>query len=648
MKQISATRIEAFTHPVHGVVAVAIADGHGDAGGIGAFLTVDAAGVPTVYGPDQLPSGQQRDLVEMFDLAAARKGRRIDWSAERLSEGLSFFGLFGTADNTAADVCIRAACARNPKIPLAEMTDAIHTRLKAALSPVVAAIDTEALHALRASSSFSRSDFSFYATGDGSASTMERRQRRLQAAAAYPILAASMARNLRARLAIDGAKPLNEELILAFGQTKGKEPIFTKALLRRLHGLDWPVPVGVSPEWLAERIGEIPADWFPKTPEDWDAFLVVARGLGRTLPQRLGIPFSDLVKGCSGKWVDFRRRLAKSYFDSRPPEDLDEEGRRAWLRTPPVPDESFEALNNASIDLADMVDQFARLVVLPAAGLANPDNKPFLAETQRTAARHAAADLLFGGKNAGAMFELSRHYHTQAEHVHERATSFTTPAAVEFKQVAEDGWAPLCNQVQAPNGVWIVPLTDPRELEDEGRGYSGKSSRNADGTEGLCHCVGGYSSACRDSGHHILSFRFIDEGLTKRLSTIELDAVSEGDRKFKVRQHRGPRNGKAPDAAAEAWEWFQDAVWSDQIALNYEGIRSYMVTQMKRRDDDIERACGYKWKEDGAFENALRAFDEWLGKGLRQISPADFIALPEVTRVSDEIMPKHRTMLTLA
>jgi hypothetical protein len=643
MKRIPATRIESFTHPVHGIVAVAIADGQQGAGDVGAFLTVDAAGVPTVYGPDPLPCGSQHDLIEMLDQAAARKGRRVDWSAE-LSEGLSFFGLFGKAANSAADVCVRAACARNPKIPAAEMTDAVHANLKAALAPVVAAIDTEALHALRASSSFSRSDFSFYARGDGSAASMERRQHRLQAAAAYPVLAASMARNLRTKLAIDAAKPLNEELILAFGQTRGKEPVFSKALLRRLHGLDWPVPVGVSPEWLAERIGEIPADWFPKTPEEWDAFLVVARGLGRTLPQRIGVSFGDLVKGCSGKWIDFRRRLAKSYFDSRPPEDLDEEGRRAWLRSPPVPDESFEALHNAAVDLADMVEHFSRLVVLPAAGLSNPDSKPFLAETQRSAARHAAAELLFGGKNAAAMFEISRHYHTRVEHVLEQATGHGAPAAIEFKQVAQDGWAPLCNQVQAPNGVWIVPLTDPRELADEGRGFSATSTRNDDGTDGLAHCVGGYASSCRDSGHHILSFRLIEEGTTKRLSTIELDAIVEGDRKFKVCQHRGLRNGKAPDPAVQAWEWFQDAAWNDQITINYEGIRSYMVTQMKRRDDDVERACGYKWKEEGAFENALRAFDEWLGKGLRQISPSDFIALPEIARVSDDIMPRHRTM----
>jgi hypothetical protein len=472
---------------------------------------------------------------------------------------------------------------------------------------------------------------------------MERRQRRLQAAAAYPMLAAAMARNLRAKLAIDGAKPLNEELIQAFGKSRSQEPVFSKGLLRRLHGLDWPVPDGVSPEWLAERIGEIPADWFPKTPEEWEAFLVVARGLGRNLPQRIGIPFSDLVKGCSGKWVDFRRRLAKSYFDTRPPEDLDEEGRRAWLRSPPVPDESFEALHNAAIDLADMVDQFSRLVVLPAAGLSNPDNKPFLAETQRTVARHAAAELLFGGKNAGAMFEISRHYHTQAEHVLEQATGHAMLTPTEFKEVAEDGWAPLCNQVQAPNGVWIVPLTDPRELADEGRGLNG-SPRNADGSDGLCHCVGGYSSSCRDHGHHILSFRYIENGMIKRLSTIELGPIAEGDLKFKVCQHRGHRNGKAPDVSAQAWEWFQDAVWSNQMALNHAGIRSYMVTLTKRRDDDVERACGYKWREEGAFEHALRAFDEWLGKGLRQISPPDFIALPEIARVSNEIMPRHRSM----
>lgn len=643
MKRIPGVRIEAFSHPSRGIAAAIIAEGRDGMGDVGVFVVVDASGVPTVHGPDPLSADPRRDLVEMLDKAAARKDRRIDWS-ERLSEGLSFLGLFRGEGDDATAVCIRAAVARNPNLPEPEIERAVSAALKTALGPIAAAIDGEALHALRASSSFSRSDFTFYASGDGSAATLERRRKRLQAAAAYPVLAAAMARNLRAKLAIDGAKPLNEELIPAFGQTAGKEPIFSKALLRRLHGLDWPVPTGVSPEWLAERIGEIPADWFPKTPEDWDAFLTVARGLGRTLPGRLGIPFGDLVKGCSGKWVDFRRRLAKSYFDTRPPEDLDEEGRRAWLRSPPVPDESFDALHTAATDLADMVDTFARLVVLPAAGLANPDSKPFLAETQRTAARHAAASLMLGGKTAPAMFEISRHFRTQAEHVMAMATGQAPVAPVEFREVAADGWAPLCNQVQAPNGVWIVPLTDPRELADEGRGYAGATTLNEDGSHGLSHCVGGYSSSCRDHGHHILSFRTIQDGRMTRLSTLELRPVTEGDNKFDVAQHRGKHNGTPPEEAKRAWEWFQDAVWANQIQLNHAGIRSYLVTQMQRRDDDVERACGYKWREEGAFETALRAFDEWLGKGLRQLPAADFIALPEIAGVADAIMPRHRTL----
>ena len=640
MRRIAGTRIETFTHPERGPVLAALTDR------AGAFLTVDASGVPTVYGPDALPTDPKGDLAAMFESAVARKDRRVDWS-KNLSDGLSFFGLFRPGEDSFVESAARAAAARaqqragqaGPALA-AELRNEISLALRNALAPLMAAMDADALRALRAVSSFTAAEFGFYARGDGSAASMERRKRRLQAADAYPLLAGAMARNLRTKLAIDRSAPLNEEMIQAFGQNRKQEPVIGKALLRRLQGLDWPVPEGVTPEWLAERVGELPADWFPKTPEEWDAFMTVARGLGRNLPQRLGMSFADLVKNCGGKWVDFRKRLAKAYTDARPPEGMDEAERTEWLRNPPKPDESYEALNNAAIGLADMVEAYARLVVLPAAGLANPDNKPFLAEPQRNAARHAAAELLFGGKNAAAMFEISRHYHTQAERVLEAATGHQPAARVEFKEVAEDGWAPLCNQVQAPNGVWVMPLTDPRELQDEGR-----HGKNADGSHGLHHCVGGYSEACKTRGHHILSFRYIDEeGRISRQSTIEIDAIAEGDRKFKVCQHQGKGNGKIPDASREAWEWFQEAVWTEQVRLNYEGIRTYMVTQRTRRDDDVERVCGYKWREEGAFETALGAFSEWMPKGLRGLPAAEFLALPEVQAASDAIMPRHRAL----
>lgn len=635
-------KIESFVHPELGVVAGVLIRGRTGTGATGAFIAVDQMGVPTVFGPlVESVEILDEDMAAAFEQVRHTAAKR-DWTDKKLSEGLSYFGFFRRdEDSTVIDVCMRVQ-AENGRQPDDETMAEIRRAFMGAMSPIVAAMDAEALKALRASSGFSRSDFAFYARGEGGAERERRRVQRLQAAAAYPLLAASMARNLRAKLAIDSAKPLGEALIDAFGR-RDEKPIFTKGALRRLQGLDWQVPNGVTAEWLVEKIGSLPPEWFPKSPEEWHAFLSVARGLGRTLPRISGVSFPELVAGCGGKWIDFRKRLAKAYTDTRPPENLDDEQRREWLRNPVLADETSGALQNAVIDLENMIENFARLVVLPAAAKLGGDAKPFLGETHRAAARHAAARLLFSGKNAAAMFEVSRHFATQLEHVLELASG--EPPRSEFKQVAEDGWAPLCNAILAPNGVTIMPLTDPRELADEGRGLGGTSTLNADGSHGLAHCVGGYSESCRKRGHHILSFRMVNpDGTFKRLSTIEILPVSQGDVALKVNQHRGRRNGEPPADAKDAWTWFHQGVLEGKVALNYEGVRQYLQGIVARWNDDVERMCGYEWREEGAVERALRAFDPYLGKGLRNLPAERFAELPEVAAVGDEITPRRLAM----
>ncbi|MGY3581840.1 hypothetical protein ACVIGB_000089 [Bradyrhizobium sp. USDA 4341] len=633
-------KIGSFVHPELGIVAGVLVLGRTGTEVTGAYITVSNLGVPTVYGPlSERAVVLDEDLAEAFERIRKGPAAKSEWADKKLSEGLSYFGFFRRDEaSTIVDLCMRAQSDDGRQADDETLSEIRRSFMKA-MSPVVAAIDGEALKALRATAGFSRSDFAFYAPGEGGADREQRRIQRLQAASAYPMLAVAMARNLRTKLAIDGAKPLAEALIDGFGLRDGR-PVFSKGVLRRIQSLDWPVPNGITPEWLAEKLGSLPPDWFPKNPEEWNAFLSSARGLGRTLPSVSGMPFPDLVAGCGGKWTDFRKRLAKAHTDTRPPENLDEEQRREWMRNPVVPDESFGALQNAVVELEHMIETFARLVVMPAAATLGGETKPYLGEPQRAAARHAAARLLFGGKNAAAIFETSRHFATQLEHIQQIAAG--EPVRPAFKQVAEDGWAPLCNAVLAPNGVSIIPLTDPRELADEGRGLGGTSTLNEDGSHGLAHCVGGYSESCRKQGHHIMSFRLINQdGSFKRLSTIELLPISEGDREMKVKQHRGRRNGEPPADARDAWDWFRQAVRDTRVPLNFEGIRQYLIGLVSNWNDDVERMCGYKWREEGAIERALRAFDPYLGKGLRGLSVQRFLELPDIDAVGIEITPRR-------
>lgn len=601
----------------------------------GVFVTVGNDGLPSVVKTPVADhaAGQELSALHAEALAglADAERRRAD---ENLSKGLSYIGIGQRpANGSLADAgaaALEASAAG--RMSREDANRSVQALLTEAIAPVMVAIDQGALRALRAAPAFSRSDFSFYATKDERRGLLRR-----QAADVYPILAGVMARNLRAKLAIDRAEPLAEALTSALGQRKDCVPVFGKALLRRLQGLEWPLREGIGPEWLGEKLSVIPPEWFPKTPEDWEAFLTVADGLGRNLPQVLGVGFEDLVAGCGGKWKDFLKRIAKAYTDTRPPENLDDAERVEWLRTGGrSPDESPQALKNAAIDLEDMVDAYARLVVLPAAGTASGEDRPYLGEVQKIQARHAAARILLGGKNAAAMFEISRHYHTQAEHILNEATG-TEQRKVEFKQVAEDGWAPLCNQVRAPNGVFVIPLTDPRELADEGR-----HGINEDGTSGLHHCVGSYASSCREHGHHILSFRrYHENGTFERLSTIEIGPAREGQTGFSERQHRGMLNRDVPGDAKQAWSWFQDAVAAGEVPLNYEGIRSYMLASVRNRRDDVERVCGFEWKEEGALDRAIGAWREYVGKGIRGLGATDFCALPEIQEVAEAISPKR-------
>jgi hypothetical protein len=642
-------------------------------------------------------SSDAASRAELADIAAAtRQGKTLP-----LREALSILGL-GAGASALADLSVRrfAESFADPRIsarlPLADLRAAESKRVDdAGLSALRGALDAEALDILAAVDDFQWRDYAYYSDGG------EKGVARRQAGKSYPLLSTFMARIPSIRAAIDKREPLGPALQAAFGDGPDGKPRLGKAVLSRLHGLAWPTN-GIPHDQIVRALSEIPPDWFPKSREEWDAFCDIHATIGTVLREATGLGPDVLYGGCGGKWVEFRERIARACTDDRPPEGTTEEDaayfREAidwktleklprdkieaaalesvarldklpseripghavvdWIVRLYAPDTSREALHNACLTTEDMVDAFAKKVLLPLAAQECGLEDVYLAPVQFEAARASAAKVLYSGKSANAIFELSRHFHSQYEHIMEagadkvedaekqrrleeaRRAASLTALGIDHANIPEDGWPPLSAVVQAPNGVYIVPLTDPRLLQDEGRpGHCNNGPReNADGSLGLRHCVGGYSGTCKNGGH-ILSMRVLtgkDHPTFERLSTAEISPLPYGDTDLKCRQHRGFSNGAPPEAATRAFEWYKEEVAAGRIQLNHDKIRAH-VGASTMKVDDVERACGYEWRERRRIEDAMYPWGQYVGKRWRKMGLDEFAKQPEVREVAVQI-----------
>jgi len=642
-------------------------------------------------------SGAARGAAELFRDAVSGALDEREVRPLPARQAAALFGLGAPAAGAVGAAARSAAlfCERLPDRAAAERIDAAALALKeerrlldAGLDEIQERMNADALHALRAADEFGWTDYAFYALGG------ERGERRRQAADAYPLLATLMARRPSLKIAIDasGRRPegaektvsLNDALQKAFGNDDTGAPRLGKAVLKRLNGLDWPTG-GIAPDRLVLALAEIPADWFPRTREDWDAFCDLTATVGATLRDVTRLPPETLYKDCGGRWAEFALRCAKAYTDTRPPEGFDlrppadavgpalkalqaaidwkaveaapradvpglaariaaaadaPEGIRRedvedWIRRLHAPDTGRQALRNACLDVEDMVASLAYQVVLPLAANENRERDVYISDVQIERAMDSAAEILFAAKAAPGVFELSRHWHTQQEQIRARIVGEEAPGPeVRAVEVAPDGWAPLTASAQAPNGVWMVPLTDPRMLADEGR-----RGVNKDGSEGLHHCVGGYHDACRDRGHHIVAVRRIGpDGRVQRLSTAEVLPVAHGQTELKVRQHRGRHNATPPADALAAWEWYLGQVRSGALAVNHDRIRVHL-TQVYQKVDDVRKLSGYDWRNREAVARAMAPWAPYVGKRYRRMDADEFARQPEMDVVRQSISP---------
>lgn len=161
---------------------------------------------------------------------------------------------------------------------------------------------------------------------------------------------------------------------------------------------------------------------------------------------------------------------------------------------------------------------------------------------------------MLGFEGLGKLLELSEEWHrTQAE-----------IRAKIAENIEQAKWPGLIENYQARNGLLLVALTTPKQLENEG-----KVGRDDNGMLGLNHCVGSFYGTCLAGESHIISVRRRNGKVWERVSTIEYKL--DRDQLVQV-QHHGTGNSNPVEEAATAVKEFEDLALRGKVTLNIEEI----------------------------------------------------------------------------
>ena len=440
-------------------------------------------------------------------------------------------------------------------------------------------VSREALAAMSKAPDKRLSTYEFYADpGD-------RGLYRRQAAHAYPVFADLFNSGLKTKMAIDRGQKLADVLAPLLSDM-AQMPV-GNALLKRFSKAP-ALPEGMRLAPVVTFASHVQPDWFPSTEEEWQAFYHVAYAL----MEDLSVPVQSIqsvLKGSGGKWCDLvQRSLSQAYPDPDDPA----------FRTP------NDHLRSSVSGARDTMEAFTDLVVLPLVAHAQEADDVYLNASIRKGALAWAWDMLFEGRNLPDILDISRRFHQERagmmEHLSEQWRRENARA-----QVKEGGWPGLTEPVQAPNGLWLVPLCTPDELKEEG--------------QRMHHCVGGYHSSSKSMGCHIVSVRTVRaDGTSTSHSTCEFVGIKSAvPEKLSQRQHKAHHN-RTPEAKyLDAIDWYARAIEGGRIKTNWDVIRAFMEGEEVIVGDQVERACGYDWRDRGNLDLAVRPWGQFVTKAYR-------------------------------
>lgn len=466
-------------------------------------------------------------------------------------------------------------------------------------------VDREALGALASSPAKRTASFSFY-RGD-----TERAQRRRQAAKAYPLLADFLATGLATKMAIDRSQPLADAVAAALSGFADSE--VGRAVVKRISQSD-PIPDGCTLDTVVRFMAAVPADWIPSKGPEWVAFCNAAHGILEDLGAEDGA-VETLVRGCGGRWTEFCSRIAKKGGQ-------EEDGCAAMRRV----------MSAAS----EMAECFSTVCVLPLAAHASPTSTVSMTPELLHRSAAAARAMLLGGRSAADIADLQRRWHQERAAILDGTRMLQDERNAELRgEIEEGGWPSLTATVQAPNGLWLVPLTNAAELADEG-----SHGVDANGVAGLHHCVGSYANRARSCDCHIVSVREIDgKGGYRRLSTVEFGAIQPGSDRLSVKQNKARGNGSPTNEVKDAVNWYMASVAGGLLPINRSQIAAFLESGALP-EDGIERLCGYDWKERDLLNAAVAPWGRFVAPAFRGMDLDGVMDSKEIATLSELIPPE--------
>lgn len=461
----------------------------------------------------------------------------------------------------------------------------------------VSGIDRKSLDAIERSFHQTRGSYEFY-SGDSERSVIRR-----QAAASYPILADLLSANLMAKMAVDQKKPIADAVVKLLSKESHAE--ITKPVLKRLSAAE-AIPNGVRLSSVVRLMTQVPPDWIPSSGQDWRSFCQVAGGIFEDL-RAPDDAVPSLIKSAQGKWTDFCQRVIK----------------KAGIEGDNVEIDIRVVMDNTS----DMLNDFKDFIVLPLAAHGGNSDDVMVTTEMGIAARDSAFEMLIRGRVLTDVADQQRRFHLGRNGILSGTAQMELEARRELKQsIAVNTWPGLSDPIQAPNGLWLVPLRSTDELQQEG------SAMN--------HCVGGYTRVAENCSSFIVSVRSLDEDgrLLKRHSTIEFAKLDPSNDVLKTVQNRGVGNSAPSNQAKDAENWYRAAVLSGQVKLNRKLISAFL-DDIPIPDDAVERLCGYDWKNRDSLNMAVMPWFPYVNKAYQVLDLDGLMDCGDIAPISNMIAP---------
>ncbi len=320
-------------------------------------------------------------------------------------------------------------------------------------------------------------------------------------------------------------------------------------------------------------LAALPASWRPRGGLAWLDHAVCTPAVAfavRRAPAGLAGKLLDV----KGDWTDLRRRLAAAHGG----------------------DGSETALRIALHDVSDETKAFHRQFLRPALRLAGRN----AAAADRGI--QAAANILQSGRSVRRIIEGSERWHAMQPAI---------DAALPHGDI-DASWPALLPDAEF-GGLTITVLTTRAQLGDEGA-----HGLDADGRQGLAHCVGAYAEDCLAVQTRILSLR--RDGV--RSSTVELTWLGTC---FHLWQHRAHGNRDPESVDRHAMDQY--------LCGPVHRIPPAEEINALRRGRD---ATGYRWRDPGNWEVARGLWSAFLPRSLRLASPADWAALVDLPGILDD------------